>query len=199
MIVKQNNQIQPWKPVRRASLIGGVTAAEVAMLIIINSEGLPWFAAALMGLGAGVIGAAVVALVAYLVSLRMGNSLGNLEHDLARAASIFERGLIDEAEYGRIKGQILESYHYTRGSRINVLGAARWGALLGLLVPLTLVLILSTHTPAYLLASLVAGAAGVALSGAGTAAVVYARQKVAQRQLGAGNHPLIDASSRPQM
>lgn len=197
MIVKQNNQIQPWKPVRRASLIGGVAVAEAAMLIIINSQGIPWFAAALMGLGAGVIGAAVVALIAYLVSLRMGNSLGNLEHDLARAASIFERGLIDEAEYGRIKGQILESYRYTRGSGIDVLGAARWGALLGLLVPLTLVLILSTYTPAYLLASLAAGAAGVAVSGTGTAVAVYARRKMAERQLGDGLHPLIDAGSRP--
>ena len=165
------------------------------MLIIVQT---PLFTTLLVGLGASVIGAAITALVAYIVSLRRSDSLGDLEHDLAKAASIFEQGLINETEYDRVRGQMLECYHYTRGSRINVLGTARWGALSGLLVPLMLVLSTPYAGP-YLLISLVTGAAGVAVSAASTVVVVYIRQEMARHQLGAGHSPLIDASSQPRV
>jgi hypothetical protein len=138
-------------------------------------------------------------LVVSLVSLRKGNSLGSLEHDLGKAASIFEQGLIDEVEYGRIKGQILESYRYSRGSRINMLGAAWRGALLGLLT-VSAILVLGVYGPAgYLLASLAAGTAGATVSGGGAAVVTYTQRQLAKRQLGDGHHSLIDAGSQPRV
>lgn len=193
MIVRQNHPIQPWRPIRRAALIGGITVAEAAMLIVAAGE---WGSSLLFfPLGAvivGGIGAGLAALIAYSLSLRQGNSLGDLERDLAKAAAIYERGLTDEAEYGRIKGQILETYRYTRGSGIDVARIALRASLVGLLVPA--IYVLSMYQGAsYLAGALAAGAVGALLSGIGTAAVMTIRRKFAERQLGEGKRPMIDS------
>lgn len=197
MIVKHNDQIQPWKPTGRTALIGGIVAAEAAVLVIVASEA-PFLVPIVAGLGTSAIGAGIAALIAYLVSLRKGNSLGDLERDLAKAASIFERGLVDEAEYGRIKGQMLECYHYTRGSQVDISRAVRRGALLGLLGPV--ILMMTIYWPigagSVLLVSLATGVAGATVSGAGMAVLTYTRRQLARHQLGHGHHPLIDVSSQ---
>lgn len=193
MIVRQNHPVQPWRPIRRAALIGGITVAEAAMLIVAAGE---WGSSLLFfPLGAvivGGIGAGLAALIAYSLSLRQGNSLGDLERDLAKAAAIYERGLTDEAEYGRIKGQILETYRYTRGSGIDVARIALRASLVGLLVPAIYVLSMYQGA-AYLAGALAAGAVGALLSGIGTAAVMTIRRKFAERQLGEGKRPMIDS------
>ncbi len=193
MIVRQNHPVQPWRPIRRAALIGGITVAEAAMLSVAAVElGSSLLFFPLGAVIVGGIGAGLAALVAYILSLRQGNSLGDLERDLAKAAAIYERGLIDEAEYSRIKGQILETYRYTRGSGIDVARAALRGSLVGLLVPA--VYILSIYQGAsYLAGALAAGAVGALLSGIGTAAVMTIRRKFAERQLGEGKRPQIDS------
>lgn len=193
MLAKRDNAIQPWKPVRRAALIGGITVAEAAMLAIATAEYFPLIF--LVPMGAAVfaaVGAGVSALIAYLLSLRHGSSLNNLETDLGKAAAIYERGLMDDAEYKRIKGQILETYHYTPGRSVDLGRAVRRGALLGLLAPVIAVL---TIYPGgvNLMVALASGVVGALVSGSGKAALMFVQRRWAERQLEDGKHPLIDA------
>src|SRR5687767_11141183 len=127
MLTKRINDAQLWKPVTRAAVIGGIIPAEIVMFAAAGSSGATE-AVLILSFGAAVLGAGIMALGTYLLAGRRGNSLDDLERELAKAAAIFERGLMNEAEYQRIRGQVLEQYQYSQGSRANLWRAALKGS-----------------------------------------------------------------------
>src|SRR5688572_28160269 len=130
MITRQDNVIQPWKRIRQAAGLGALSAAELAALIVAGSEA-SLVQLILTSLAFAFIGAAGAALLGFVIGGRRRDTLGDLEHELTKASAILERGLIDEAEFSRIKGQILEQYHYSPRSRVSVMKWALWGASVG--------------------------------------------------------------------
>lgn len=195
MLTRRTNNAQLWKPVTRAAVIGGIIPAEIVMLTVAGNSG-SFEAVMILTFGAAALGAGIMALGIYLLSGRKGNSLDDLERELAKAAAIFERGLMNEAEYQRIRGQVLEQYQYSRsGSRANLWLAALKGSSVALLVPIA-GLIGLYDTAVYILYTILAAVMGAAVAGGGTAAVKLIQQKLAQPQLPGGNRPLMDA--KPQ-
>jgi|GEM_PF-3277858 len=190
-----STSIQSWK-VWRGTLIGGAVAAEAAMLFIAGSMGI-FMPVLYIVLEVSTVGAILSVVFAYVRSRRKHDSLGELERELAKATAILERGLINEAEYSRLKGQVLEHYHYTSGSRgqFNLWRAALWGSSLGLLVPM-LVFIADGNGGIMIAYTIAAALAGAGVAGGGTAATRFIQVKAATPELADGSRLLTDTSSR---
>ena len=86
MLTRRTNNTQLWKPVTRAAVIGGIIPAELVMLTVAGSIGA-FEAVLVLAVGAALIGAGLTALGAFLLSGRKGNSLDDLERELAKAAA----------------------------------------------------------------------------------------------------------------
>jgi hypothetical protein len=192
MIARHQNAVQPWTRIGQAATIGAVTAAELAALAVAASQQafMEVFLLALILAGFGAAGAA---LMGFVFGGRRRDTLADLEQELAKATAILERGLIDEAQYNRIKGQIVEQYQYAPRSQASVLKWALWGASVGLVLP-PIALLFSYEVLPGLFATAMAGIFGAVVSAAGTAAVLFARRKMAEHQLESGSsRPMLNA------
>jgi hypothetical protein len=195
MIVRHSDAIQQWKRAGTFAVIGAVIAAEIVALVIAGIE-VVFFQIILASLAAAAGGAVLATLASFALGIRKYDNLSDLERALTQATGLLEQGLLSEPEYDRIRGQIVEQYRYEPRRRIPVLRWTLWGTATGLLVPLLLILMLWTgrSETGYFLALMAASSAGAVVSGAGTAAVLFARRKMAEHQLESGsNRPMLNA------
>jgi hypothetical protein len=191
MITRSENAVQPWKRITKASVIGGIALAELAALFIAATQ-QALVEVTLIGLIIAGMGAAAGTLAGFLVGGRKRDTLGDLEKELAKATAILERGLIEEAEFSRIKGQILEQYHYAPRANVVLWKWALWGGSAGLILPL-FAMLFGYDAAMYLFITAMAGVTGGIVGGTGAAAVTFAQRKMAEHQLESGSRPMLNA------